>query len=490
MKSKLISLIVCTTMTLPVLADSDFGVKVERLLRMHSSKYLGIAKPLTSSATGTEPRRPGQSGSDLVKVARGLHAHILTRQAANWADQFAFWPSDENPTHAVFCIESTREQIAPGKFNPSLQAIDLATGEVTTLLRGMHRCDGIRRTAWGTIVATEEADDGGAYEILDPLALNATITDRTTGATTDPARVTKRPDLPTMAWEGLTVLPSGVVIAGDELRPGTGVADKDGGAIFKFVPLLPHAGGWIDNLSDSPLASGKVYAMQISCKNSRQQFGQGCEIGNAAWVSVSADSARDDADEAGATGYYRPEDLHRDPLYDGPGVRFCWTNTGNEGARNYGEVMCAIDNDPLLADPDTRSVVVNRFVEGDADFNSFDNLAFQPVSGHLYVVEDHPHGDVFACLRDGADRDLKSDGCVKILSVKDATAEPTGFAFTADGRAAILAIQHSKDDNCPPTSDCGQVDGYPTDDILVITGFRTTFMKRHRHHEFGDEKDD
>jgi len=34
------------------------------------------------------------------------------------------------------------------------------------------------------------------------------------------------------------------------------------------------------------------------------------------------------------------------------------------------------------------------------------------------------------------------------------------------------------------------VDGYPTDDILVITGFRTTFMKRHRHHEFGDEKDD
>jgi len=30
-----------------------------------------------------------------------------------------------------------------------------------------------------------------------------------------------RAALPTMAWEGLAVLPSGVVIAGDELRPGS-----------------------------------------------------------------------------------------------------------------------------------------------------------------------------------------------------------------------------------------------------------------------------
>ena len=31
-------------------------------------------------------------------------------------------------------------------------------------------------------------------------------------------------------------------------------------------------------------------------------------------------------------------------------------------------------------------------------------------------------GDVFACLPDGADRDIKSDGCVKILSVTDRSA--------------------------------------------------------------------
>lgn len=33
----------------------------------------------------------------------------------------------------------------------------------------MDRCDGIRTTAWGTILATEETTDGQAYEIFDPL---------------------------------------------------------------------------------------------------------------------------------------------------------------------------------------------------------------------------------------------------------------------------------------------------------------------------------
>jgi secreted PhoX family phosphatase len=90
-------------------------------------------------------------------------------------------------------------------------------------------------------------------------------------------------------------------------------------------------------------------------------------------------------------------------------------------------------------------VVVNRFIEGDPDFNSFDNLDFQPHTGNLYVIEDHPNGDIFACLREGRDRDLKSDGCVKLLSVKNSSAEPTGFIFSPDGHTAYLSIQHSDD---------------------------------------------
>jgi secreted PhoX family phosphatase len=184
---------------------------------------------------------------------------------------------------------------------------------------------------------------------------------------------------------------------------------------------------------------------------------------------VNAANARAEADEKGATGHYRPEDLHQDPLFADPtapdAVRFCWTDTQNEGAKSFAEVACAVDAAPLTAAADQRTVVVSRFVEGDEDFNSFDNLDFQPVTGNLYVIEDHSHGDIFACLRDGADRDHKTDGCVKVISVKDSSAEPTGFIFDATGTTAYLSIQHSDDDLMP------EVDDYPTDDVLKITGF-------------------
>jgi secreted PhoX family phosphatase len=263
------------------------------------------------------------------------------------------------------------------------------------------------------------------------------------------------------------------VIAGDELRPGsytdsrTNTKDTDGGALFKFVPTTPGSGQPISNLNQSPLSNGSVYALQVSCVDNKQQFGQGCEVGQGAWVAVTAGNARVDANNAGATGYYRPEDLHDDPGYTGEGVRFCWTNTENADAENYGEVMCGIDRAPLTAD-NTRTVTVNRFVEGDADFNQPDNLAFQPGTGNVYVIEDNPNGDIWACLPDGADRDIKTDGCVKMLSVVDSSAEPTGFLFSDDGRTAYVSIQHSAD----PADESMDVDGYGTDDVLMITGFR------------------
>ena len=483
-----------------VIADDDkkfdFGMKVERMLADKSEKLFGFNKPLKTSAEGSVPREPGQNAYDLIKLAKGLKATILTREAGNKADMFSFWPNDNDPSHLIFCIEGGDDVIGTfsngsAKLNPSVQTIDLASGSVTTILRGMNRCDGIRTTAWGTVLATEETSTGQAYEIIDPLGFeNHTVTDRANGTIVDmngnsSSKVAKRDALPTMAWEGLTVLDSGVVIGGDELRPGDwdligdggDDSDVDGGAIFKFVPEVPASDYLISHLSDSPLVSGSVYAFRASCREGTSgsftvNYGQGCEIGNGSWVEVDAATARRDANNNGATGYYRPEDLHKDPTYTGEGVRFCWANTGREAAQNYGEVICGIDSDPLLAEEAVASLVVNRFVEGDADFNSVDNLGFQPVTGNLYVIEDHSNGDVFACLPDGGDRDIKSDGCVKMMSVKDQSAEPTGFGFTANGRTAIVAIQHSNDDFMP------SYDDYGTDDIVIITGFKVKKERR------------
>lgn len=78
-----------------------------------------------------------------------------------------------------------------------------------------------------------------------------------------------------------------------------------------------------------------------------------------------------------------------------------------------------------------------------------DNLAFQPVTGNLYIVEDQPNGNIIACLPDGTDKNQQTDGCVKVLSLKDSSAEPTGLVFSADGKTAYLSIQHSNDQLLP-----------------------------------------
>ncbi len=499
----------------------EFGEKTERLLNVQSMKNFGIRKSLSTSAEGSVERVPGQDATDLVELAEGLSGRILTRDAGHKTDMMVLWPNATNPTHLVTCVEEGRRTLDDGRLEPSVQRINLATGAVVTMLRGMSRCDGIRGTAWGSILATEETSDGAAYEILQPLATTEEIVqDRgATGGdaaiiteangTTPSANVAKRPAMMIMAWEGLAVLDSGVTYGGDELRPGSGTLDSDGGAMFKFIPTNPWTGSAINNLAASPFAAGSVYAYQASCRERTSsgfpQYGQGCEIGDGAWVKVNAATAREDANNNGATGYYRPEDGHLDPLYTGSGVRFCWTNTGRAAAANYGEVMCMVDENPLptvvtdaavcsgetvrdnglmyLADGSLESTacgtsplaiaVANRFLEGDEELNAPDNFAFQPVTGISYVIEDNANGDVWACLPDSDDRDIKTDGCIRVLSVKDRSAEPTGFMFDASGKRAYVAIQHSNDDSMP------EFDGFGTDDIIEITGFRIlNSMKR------------
>jgi hypothetical protein len=72
--------------------------------------------------------------------------------------------------------------------------------------------------------------------------------------------------------------------------------------------------------------------MQVQCIKNAVQFGQGCETGNALWIEVDPTKARAEADAKGATGYYRPEDLHMDPAVT-EGVRFCWPTPAMKAAR-------------------------------------------------------------------------------------------------------------------------------------------------------------
>jgi secreted PhoX family phosphatase len=517
MKKTLLTLSVSLAISGVATAAPDFGLIMQKSLKDNAKLLFGFDKPISASEKVTVPRKPNQNATNLIKLAQGLKAEIVSRKVAQNSDQMAFWPNSVTPTHIVTCVEDFREPAdnivgkypsGLDKFGPSIQRVNIKTGAVETILRGMSSCDGIRLTPWNTIVVTEERDDGGLYEILNPLTTTeltlvtrgASDTIDSTGATVT-GQVEYRGALGNLAWEGLELNKQGVVYYGDEERPGTGGANADGGSLFKFVPSVPWNGQAVTDLSKSPLVDGNVYAYQASCQprtsSSFPQFGQGCEIGEGAWLKIDASlGLRLAASSFGATGYYRPEDGQFDPMYKGAGVKFCWNNTGNSGAQNYGETICLIDTNPVgtgevtvdnpganadlltyLADSaETKGFAVaaaNRVLEGDLDLNQADNLAFQPVTGNMYVIEDNPFGDVWACLPDGKDRDIKSDGCVKALSVRDSSAEPTGFIFSGDGKSAYVHIQHSDDAACVDGSNCASNDGYPTDDLVKITGFQS-----------------
>ncbi len=495
----------------------DYGQRDDALLARRAPAHFGFSNPLAAPATPIA-RAAGQLASDRQTLATGLTATYVARNVATDADMISFWPNNINYTHLIVCIEGGRSAATVanpgGGLNAGVQRVNVSTGQVETILHGLDRCDGIRTTPWGTVFATEETSDGRGYEILDPIGTtDHWVASRATGdirTSVDGAIastvIAQRQALATMAWEGLAVLQDGVVIAGDELRPGDNGAGADGGAIFKFVPTTlfscaaPKVGGVCANpisaLASSPFVAGSNFALQISAQgrtnNSFPQFGQGSEVGVGAWIQVSALTARADANARGATGYYRPEDLHDDPTFTGVGTRFCWTNTGNAGAQFFAETLCGIDETPAASSTRSTTVggaalpfayqsqgggtnpfavaTVNRFIEGDSRFANHDNLEIQPISGNVYVIEDDTHGEIWACLPDGADRDLKSDGCVAMLSVRDPAAEPTGFIFDGTGTVAFYNVQHGGQPAGLLDNTSNPINGR-TDDLIKITGF-------------------
>ena len=93
-----------------------------------------------------------------------------------------------------------------------------------------------------------------------------------------------------------------------------------------------------------------------------------------------------------------------------------------------------------------------------------DNIAYQPGRGNWVINEDGDgpeafgrNNDIWDCLEDGDDVDTLSDGCIRVATLNDLTAESTGGIFDADGDSYYVSIQHN-------------VTGHGV--ILKITGWR------------------
>src|SRR6266487_500199 len=229
------------------------------------------------------------------------------------------------------------------------------------------------------------APTGGVYELIDPLNTTGVTLDRATGTFsggTGAGNLVARPALGRNSFEGFAVYASGVTFFGDENRPAGGVA---GGAYFKFIPasLRDPGAGPVTSLDQSPYATpGKLFGLRVGGSD----FGQGTELGQGSWV-------------------------------------------------------------PIPAVPEVR-----RFVQGSPAIAMPDNAAYQPDRGNWIIHEDAstntalqgPHdNDLWDCLPDGADPDLQSDGCVRLATLNDLTAEWTGGIFDASGKHFYVSVQHN-----------------------------------------------
>lgn len=204
--------------------------------------------------------------------------------------------------------------------------------------------------------------------------------------------------------------------------------------------------------------AGSIHGLRLGRRANFTDYGQGTQTGFGRWVPVCAGALCNDIDlraQAATlklTGYYRPEDIDIDRLAEAAGqIRFCGPNTGNESDdQNYGEVICITDGSLAAGLANTATPEVQFLVIGSPAINMPDNIAYQPGLGVWIVHEDGdtnyggPHNnDMWSCLPDGQDADLLSDGCIRIATLNDLTAEWTGGIFDARGRRFFVSIQHS-----------------------------------------------
>lgn len=445
--------------TASAIVVNDFGIQRDSELASEADDLFGVAKPLAASSTLSITKDAAIADpASLATVAKGLKVSVVSAgKAAPVIDQFALWPNAAKPKWIIACNEQ-------GPTAPGLQRISLATGDAETILTGTNACDGVRLTAWGTILFSEESGPSGAtFELIDPLGTTGVTLDRATGVFsggTGAANFARRDAVGRLSFEGHGLLPNGVMYYGDEKRPGG--STSVGGSYFKFVPTTPFVPGSpaVTSLAQSPLAAGQVFGLKVGNRNDN---GFGTSTGLGSWVPVPAASVADlgkFAVDNKLTAYYRPEDLEVSPTDLAKGdVKVCGNNTGNEasssagrpqGGRTWGETVCITDGTVAQSLAGTAIPEAQYFVVGSSDMAMTDNIAPQPgPEGRWLIAEDGDseatlkNNDLFLCLKDGADVDDQSDGCVKVATLNDLTAEWTGPIFSADGEDLYVSVQHN-----------------------------------------------
>ena len=305
----------------------------------------------------------------------------------------------------------------------AVTVIDLQTGDGRVLLQrsDFEGLDGLMWTPWGTLLFAEEAID---VEVPD-----ATVTNAKSGlvyeARLDPQDprqvldVTVRPQLGSLAHEGLEIDAQGSIYVVDEYKTGS---------VYRFVPARR-----------GDLSAGQLYALKVDSATKR---------GAAKWVALDMKlaqvRARDAAVAVGATPYCRPEDMERiaDTLYVALTCEDVSDPTSTKGA---GAVLAvALGEQPEVSyfvgagDNIPRE---NR-EQGITGLKSPDNLVAGS-DGRLWIVEDNVPSDIWVAEPD-RNGDGRADKVSLFASLQDPWAEGTGLYFSPDHKTLYVNVQHSR----------------------------------------------
>lgn len=383
-----------------------------------------------------------------IPVGSPLEATNALLLPAGLSQQSLLSRSDINPDLSLLStgrawdmIDSNRSGPDAGRylffpFEPSNQAgpntasgamrYDTLTGTGTTIVavgtQNWQRGDASRWAPWGGWITGEEnfnpgaaasAPTGRLFEVTDPV---------TSGAGS--AHLEQRNNLiPRVSHEGL---------AFDNLNNLYFVDENGSGSIYKFESANPNATN-----GDDFFAAGTTYAMKVGAGGNQSASG------SYTWEVLDPFDAdgRRAADNVGATGYSRPEDLELMTLASGEqALVFAATGTHDVWTLNLAQntVNQFVTRDTI--DIATGAAVGNLL-------SSPDNLAID-ADGNIYIIEDQGAGSADIWLA----KDLNGDGIAEYIqrwaAMQVTGAEPTGLFFDPfNPNVAYVNIQHPGSDN-------------------------------------------
>ena len=388
-------------------------------------------KPIDSSANSAD-----WNASAPWKLPEGFSQRVVTDETVlniydggrdDWHDMNVV---NETGPQAGRFMYTTHELRYPGNQpeGGAVSVVDLKTGETKLLAQqsDWDALDGVRWTAWGTVLIAEEKYQGRLFEIeLNDDMMSARA-------------VHARPAVGLLAHEGIDLDADGNVYVVDEHRgrsSGCESVTPCGGGIYKFVP---------DSYGD--LSKGSLYVLGIKSDSRRNNTGQGVWLG-----PIDASHARESGTEFGGASFQRPEDLEiiGDTLYvaitEGP---------RDEYGKEYYEGRVIAINLKSMKVSDFIKPGVNVPVEigkpGQEGFqtgwDSIDNLAESP-DGRLVIIEDNVPSDIWF-----ASKQTDKFGYAKKVelfgSLTDPKAEGTGIYFSpTDPDTLYVNVQHSVADD-------------------------------------------